>query len=260
MMSVTPSPNGDVFAGWPLPRRRLSVEAAFVLPYYSKALQWDGQRLWISTLGNDYVRLSADGQVVDAVVVRYGNGFHWTSNALTFDGTLLWGALPGNLISPAGSFEYSEVLAFDAGGRAPDSLRLWERTLGLAHDGSHFWSLRAARPSLVRFDRTGALLDSLPIGIPDPEHLEFDGSRFWTLGYYLARLYELDGSGRVLSICDLPEEESGLGLGLGHGGLAVDGSRLWYAKNHIGYTTVYRMTIQTGGLARASQETFGSIR
>lgn len=100
------------------------------------------------------------------------------------------------------------------------------------------WSLRDGPAALIRFDATGAVLDSIPLGIPDAVHLVFDGTHFWTLGWYLRRLYEVDTNGEVLAICDLPSRVPFSFAG----GLAVEGIHIWYAEATIGATTLHRLT------------------
>ena len=237
-MSGWPVPSPAAFACHLLARRRVTSDEVHDVPYSVLAIVYDGQRIWLSTTGDDYPRLSTSGVVVDTVKVYY-RGAHWTSGVLAFDGGLLWGALPGSVTWPGGATQdYSEILAFDANGRGPDSLRLWRRSAGLAYDGADFRSLHGSW--IDRFDRTGAVLDSLSLGIPDPVHLEYDGGRFWTLGWYLKRLYEVDAEGRVVSICDLPGESTG-SLPCG---IAAEGTHLWYAESHVGSTTVHRLTVQ----------------
>ena len=222
----------------PLPRLRVSTELSVDVPYAVKAMVFDGGELWLSTATSDYVRMSVAGAIRDTVVVYYRPNTHWTSGALTSDGSRLWGFLPGTAISPSGSYDYSDLVSFNAAGRSPDSLRLWHRTGGLAYDGNDFWSLRADSPRLYRLQPSGVVVDSLQLGIPDAVHLEFDGQHFWTLGWYLKRLYQCNAAGETVAVGDLPGQHSGSF----DGGLAVAGANLWYAESHAGYSTIHRLT------------------
>ena len=237
-MTGTPGPIGAIVACRALPRLSVAEDLAVDVPHAVKGMVHDGSRIWLSTIGSDYLLMSTEGQVTGTVAVFYRDA-HWTSDALTFDGTRLWGALPGAAGTPTGELLlFSEVLAFDSGGRLPDSLRVWHRTTGLAWDGSHFWSLPHVGSTILRFDRAGVVSDSLHLGIPDAVHLEFDGTHFWTLGWFLNRLYRTDAQGRVEAICDLPQDA----FAFGAGGIAVEGARLWYASSRIGSATVHRLT------------------
>lgn len=94
---------------------------------------------------------------------------------------------------------------------------------------------------VVGFDATGAVTDSLHLGIPDANQLVFDGTHFWTVGWYFKVLYEVDLSGQVVSVCDLPGTDNGI-LPTG---LAVEGSHIWYAEGvTIGASTLHRMSVQ----------------
>lgn len=239
-MSASPAPTGATVTCRALPRLRVVEDLAFDVPHAVKGMVYDGSQMWLSTTGLDYLLMSTAGQITGSVAVFHRNG-HWTSDALTFDGSRLWGALPGAAGTPSGDLLlYSEILAFDAGGRRPDSTRVWHRTTGLAWDGTHFWSLPHVGSTILRFDGSGVVSDSLHLGIPDAIHLEFDGAHFWTLGWFLPRLYQTDAQGRVVAIGDLPQDP----LAFSAGAIAVEGARLWYVNSRIGSATVHRLTIQ----------------
>jgi hypothetical protein len=169
-------------------------------------------------------------------VTIFYRGYHWTSDVLAWDGQKMWGAVPGSY-GPAPSIDYSEVLAFDANGRAPDSLRLWQRSQGFAWDGTHLRTLKGSW--MKRLDGTGAILDSVSIDVPDAVHLAYDGSHFWTLGWTMKRLYEIDPLGNVASICDLPGQDIGTFVA----GVTVEGTHVWYAESPTGTSTLHRLTL-----------------
>jgi hypothetical protein len=223
-----------------LARRSIGTDRIHNLPFGVSGIVYDGSRLWLSS-PSDYIRLNLDGTLADTIVIYHDPlPAHWVSDAVMYDGTKLWGVFPITIMGPGGSTNVADLLGFTAGGRTPDSLRIGHRPLGLAHDGTHSWSLRSDPPAMIQFDGTGAVTDSLHLGIPDAYRLAFDGAHFWTVGWYLEGLYEVDASGQVLSICDLPSS----GLGGLPTGLAAEGSYLWYSEAAIGASVLHRMTIR----------------
>ncbi len=225
----------------PLRRLQVTDEAATEVSYGVGAIAFDGQDLWLSTATDDFVRMTPAGAIRDTVVIYYRGDLRWTSTALTYDGSRLWGFLPGTVMVPGGTnVNYMDVVNFTAAGRSPDSLRLWHRTNGLAFDGADLWSLRSDGPKAYRFTRAGVVTDSVYFGIPDAVHLEFDGRHFWTLGWYMKRLYQCDADGQPVAIGDVPGENTGSS----QGGLAVVGSRVWTVETHLGSSTIHRLTVQ----------------
>jgi hypothetical protein len=223
-----------------LARRTIDTDRIHNIPFAVFGMVYDGGRLWLSTLSN-YVRMNPDGTFADTIVIYHDPlPAHWTSDVVMYDGALLWGVYGITIIGPGGTTNVADLLAFTAGGRTPDSLRIEHRPLGLAHDGAHSWSLRDDPPALLQFDGAGAVTDSLHLGIPDAYRLVFDGVRFWTLGWNLERLYEVNLDGQVLAICDLPGSDFG-GL---PAGLAVEGSYVWFAEAGIGASRLHRMTVR----------------
>lgn len=212
----------------PFTARRLAVgalheERSVILPENVTSMVHDGERLWLATGDDDYLRLDAQGAVTDTVTVMYGDA-HWTSGALTTAGDHLLGFLP-RAVPVGGHYRaVSAMFEFDANGISRE-FNLPHRTGGLARDGDDYWSLAAGTRRLYRFDLTGAVLDSLDTDVPDACHLEFDGTSFWTISWYTLRLYELDRTGRAIAVYDTPVETP-LGFAAG---LACDGRRLWFA-------------------------------
>ena len=221
-----------------LPRRTIDTEVKHDVPFGVTAIAYDGSRVWLSTSGGYYWLMDLDGAIVDTVAIVHEPAALWTSSVLMYDGALLWGVYPITIMGPGGSTNVADLLAFNASGRTPDSVRVWHRPHGLAHDGTHSWSLRSDPVALMRYDGTGAVTDSFHVGIPDAYQLAFDGAHFWTLGWFFKVLYEVDTSGQVVSVCDLP------GSGRYPIGLAVEGSHIWYAESPFGVTTLHRMTIR----------------
>jgi len=210
----------------PLPRGKASIELAVNVPVTVKAMVFDGVHVWLSTTGDDdYVRMQTDGTLVDSVPVLLPGGAHWTSDALTYDGDMLWGHLPLTIQDPSGTHNASRIIGFDSHGQVARTFQIEHRTHGLAFDGSRYWSLDGESLRLYAFDTTGTVQASVPIEVPDPSHLEFDGEHFWTLGWAMSRLYALDADGRAVRIYDLPV--SGFRF---HSGIAVEGAYLWYGQ------------------------------
>lgn len=222
-----------------LPHRSID-DASRSVPYEVISLGYDGSHLWLGTINSDYVLMDPGGTIVDSVAIDHYPQATWTSDVLMYDGVRMWGVYPLTIIGPGGSTNAADLLGFNANGRTPDSLYIEHRPHGLAYDGAHYWSLRTEPTALIQFDGTGAVTDSVHLGIPDATQLVFDGAHFWTLGWYLRRLYEVDASGQVVAICNLPPASPG-GLPTG---LAVEGSYIWYAEGLIGTTKLHRMTIR----------------
>jgi len=223
-----------------LPRRTIDADETHSVSSDVIAMTYDGSRLWLSTVGSDYLRVDPNGTIVDTIAIYHEPDAHWTSGVLMFDGALLWGVYPITIMDPGGAINVADLLAFTANGRAPDSVRIEHRPHGLAYDGAHSWSLRGDPAALIRYDATGAVTDSLHLAIPDASQLVFDGAHFWTIGWYLKVLFEVDTSGEVVSVCDLP----GTDTGSFPAGLAVEGSHIWYAESPIGAAMLHRMTIR----------------
>ena len=222
--------------------RHIEDDVTRVVPYSVIALAYDESSMWLSTTGDDFVRMSPGGTIVDTVVIYHDPlPAHWTTSAFTYDGALLWGMYPITIMGPGGLTNVADLLAFTASGRAPDSVRVTHRPNGLAHDGARVWSLRADPAALLELDVMGGVIDSLHLAIPDAIGLAFDGTHFWTAGWFLQRLYEVDPNGQVVGICDLGDSPSGrLPVGL-----AAEGSHVWFAAGLPGGpTTLHRMTFR----------------
>jgi len=206
-----------------VPRRLAVLQAHYDVPYEVKSLAFDGSYLWLGTIDNDYVRVTTAGGIVDTIAVFWYGDLHWTSSTLAWDGHEMWGTLPGN----SASGEYDTMYGFNTTGRTGDSLVIHHRSLGLAYTGSSFWSL--ANSTLRHLDGTGAIADSVLIGVPDAVHLDYGNLQFWTLGWYMHRLYALNTDGSIAWIADLP------GGGVGGGdptGIAFQGPEVWVAHTH----------------------------
>ena len=225
----------------PLTRRNLDTDAAQAVPYDVIAIVYDGSYLWLSTTSTDYVRMTPGGAIVDTIAIDHAPAATWTSSVLMYDGALIWGEYPITLMGPGGTLtNVADLLAFTASGRAPDSLRIESRSHGLAYDGAHSWSLLGEPAALIQFDGTGAVTDSLHLGVPDASQLAYYGGRFWTVGWYMRRLYEVDLTGEVVSVCDLPATS----VWTFASGLTIEGSHFWYAEGTGGTSTLHRMTIR----------------
>lgn len=225
-MAFSPSALAADLAGRLLERGSVALTASVIRPSTVVALAFDGRHVWLSTPGHDYLLLNPDATDAGAVTVFYGSQAHWTSSALTFDGTNLWGFLPVTVIGPGGPHNESKLLEFTATGNIVNEVSLGHRTAGLAYDGTDFRSLDPDSRWIYRFDRSGAVLDSVDVEVPDAVYLEFDGAGFWTLGWFVQKLYRLDGAGRIREVYDPPDP----GGFFGPAGLALDGSALWYGR------------------------------
>lgn len=222
----------------PLPRRTVDTDEIHEIPSAVITMVYDGSLIWLTTT-SDYLRIQPDGTTVDHVVIPHEPAAVWTSSELMYDGTVIWGVYPITIMGPGGSTNVADLLGFTALGRTPDSIRVDHRPHGMAYDGTRYWSLRNQPGALTSFDRTGAITDSLHVGIPDGSDLGFDGSRFWVLGFMLERLYEVSTAGEVVAICDLPSTGPSFPIGL-----ATEGQHIWFGEGRIGSTTLHRMTLR----------------
>ena len=194
-----------------VPTEPATTLATIAEPFSVYNLAFDGSKLWCA--GNDHIRVSLDGAILDTVIV-YVRDAHWTATNAGWDGTRMWGVYPVTLVYPDHSEDVAELLGYDAQGRTGDSIYVAHRPAGLAWDGTALWSLRRDPPSLLRLDATGHVLDSLHVDLPDATKLAWDGSRFWVLSWYLERLCRLGPDGHVEAMYTLPHDASMLASGL----------------------------------------------
>ena len=227
--------NDSLFAR-ALPEGRVTLLGSFDVPTTVRSMVWDGSHFWLSTLGDDYLTFTPAGSFAEQITVLY-NGSHWTSDALTYDGTHLLGFLPITVIGPGGTVNGSRLFEFDAGG-IDRTYELSHRTDGLAHDGAQYWSVDVLDRSLAGFDASGTIFERIPVEVPDPYHLEWDGEQFWTVSWYTLRLYKVGTDGRATAVIDVPVSSSSRF----QSGLAVNGSTLWYGQEvALERTRIYRL-------------------
>ena len=237
MAVVTAGMTADVSCR-PLSRRTVDTDETHEVPAGVITMVHDGSLIWLSTT-EDYLRIQPDGTIVDHILIPHEPAAVWVSSELMFDGAVIWGMYPISIGGPGGDTNVADLLGFTAAGRTPDSIRVSYRPHGMAYDGARYWSLRSQPGALTSFDRTGAVTESLHVGIPDGSDLAFDGSRFWVLGFHLVRLYEVSAAGEVVAVCDLPRTGPSLPVGL-----AAEGSHLWYGEDRLSSTTLHRMTMR----------------
>jgi len=195
----------------------------------SKGLAFDGEDIWVSTITSDYVIMNLEGVFEDTVVVLLWEEAHWTSDALTSDGTHLWGHLPVTVGGGGVALNQSEIKEFTKEGMVVDSFRIPHRTTGLASDGEFLWSLKAESDSLFRFDGEGAIQEGIELPLPDLVDIDYDGAHFWGIGWFMKRLYKIDGAGEVLRVYHLPCE----GGNVFPSGIVFDGEHFWYGVNTV---------------------------
>jgi hypothetical protein len=207
-----------------IPVGSVTVESEFDIPEAILGLAFDGDQIWASTL-SDYVRMNADGAILGRVVVFYGENSRWTSDALTSDGTHLWGHLPRTVIDQTGTHNLSAIIEFTKDGTITKEFEVPHRTSGLAAAGGELWSLPIDSEGFRRFDDTGSILESVDVFLPDLADLEYDGTCFWSIGWFLNRLYQVDRTGAVVRVYDMPKA-SGIVF---PAAIAHDGANFWYA-------------------------------
>jgi hypothetical protein len=211
----------------------LSVEYSRELDAAVKGLAFDGDAVWASTTGSDYIRMDKSGTVLDTVTVFLRPQVHWTSDALTSDGVSLFGHLPITEVSGGVARNESEIEEFTKSGEIVRSFRIDRQTSGLAWDGTHLWSLPVGSDTLYSFDDSGATVEGTKIGVPDLVDVAYDGADFWCIGWFLKRLYRIDRTGEVLRVYDLPER---VGSDFA-AAIAFDGTDFWYSHGP-GFETV----------------------
>jgi hypothetical protein len=182
--------------------------------------------MWASTL-SDFVRMSVAGEILGRVVVYYAQGLRWTSDALTSDGTHLWGHLPRTVQDATGLHNRSLIIEFAKDGTVTNEFEIPHRTNGLARGAS--CGLSPDATGFKRFDATGNILESIDVFLPDLSDLEYDGTYFWCIGWFLSRLYQIDRSGEIVRVFDLPQD-TGTVVPVA---IAHDGSLLWYAEGKL---------------------------
>jgi hypothetical protein len=163
----------------------------------------------------------------DTVAVLFEGGLHWTSDALTSDSTSLWGQFPVSVSGPGGLRNESDIIEFGKEGSVLGRFRVGHRVTGLSWDGENLWSLSTSSDAFRRLDPQGNMIDSVSVGIPDLVDIEFDGEDFWAIGWFMKRLYRIDGSGEVTAVFHLPGEHEPIFPA----GLTLVGARFWYGFN-----------------------------
>lgn len=220
-----------------IPVAAITTELTVEPPDYVRGLATDGEHLWASTL-SDFMLLDEQGLLQDRLMVELSPGLYWTSDALTWDGALLWGHLPGN----RGSETYSVLIAFDRDGVVQHQVETPDRTTGLAAGNGELWSL--AGGDLLRVNPAdGSVQERVPVQLPDLKEIDYDGTDFWGVGWFLPRLYRIDRQGEVLMVADLPDAP-----GASYPAAVVrDGDSFWVCRNRTGLgSLLFRFHLAAG--------------
>ncbi|GEM_PF-1000920 len=203
-------------------------------------LAFDDDNIWISTVSADHILMNTDCSFEDTVTVLMWQGAHWTSDALTWNGTHLWGHLPVTISDGGETRNESEIEKFTREGVITDSFGIPFRTGGLAYDGADLWSLSTGSDSLFRFDTLGTILEGIEIGLPDLVDIEYEDGFFWGIGWFMKRLYKIDPSGEVVRVYHLPGE-TGI---IFPSGIVYDGEHFWYSFNTTYLDArIYKITV-----------------
>lgn len=204
-------------------------------------LAYDSEYVWISTSSRDHFLMDSTAAFVDTVVVFLVGDARWASDALTSDGSLLYGGYPVTVTGPERARNESDIVEFERNGNVIRRFRVGHRTSGLAWSGTGLWSLPIESDSLYSLNLEGTILDAVPVGVPDLVDIEFDGTDFWAIGWFMKRLYRIDSSGEVLTVYRLPGEYGYIFPTA----LAFDGSHFWYSFN-TSYldSRIYRLNVE----------------
>jgi hypothetical protein len=218
----------------------LAVQDSFYLNTTVLGLAFDGERVWISTASDDFVRMSPDGTLLDQIVVWFRGQYHYQSDALTSDGIRLWGHLPVQIVTPYGTSYESDIEEFTKDGVITRDFRLSHRTSGLASDGDDLWSLPLESDGFYRFDKDGTILEKVAVQLPDLVDIEYDGTHFWSIGWFTKKLYEIDRTGEVVRAYDLPEAGS-----VNYpSAIVFDGTYFWYSFSTLDLESgLYRLSV-----------------
>ncbi len=204
------------------------ADTSFDMSFVSLGLAYDSTDVWISTSTRDHILMDpATTAFIDTVVVFIAEEARWTSEALTSDGTVLYGGYPITVSGPEGSRSESDIIEFEKDGDFVRRFRIGHRTSGLAWSGEDLWSLPIESDYFYRVGLDGTVLESVPASVPDLVDIEFDGTDFWAIGWFMKRLYRIDSAGEVLSVYSLPLEYGYVFPAA----LTFDGTNLWYCTN-----------------------------
>lgn len=201
-------------------------------------LAYDGEHVWMSASGRDHILIDSTFALVDTVAVLFEYETHWVSDALTSDGTLLFGGYPVTVTVPGGTRLESDIIVFEKNGDISKRFRIGHRTGGLAWSGEDLWSLPTGSDYLHRLDLDGSSLESVSVDVPDLVDIEFDGTHFWAIGWFMKRMYKISSSGEVLTVYHLPGEYGFIYPA----GLVFDGTHFWYSFNTSYFETrIYKL-------------------
>ncbi len=198
--------------------------------------------IWMSyegTYTNGYLRMDEDGNITDTTVVLSDTGALFIGKRLTSDGALVWGYLPAAVTDiHSGTTHGIQLIGFDEEGTISNDFFVPIKATGLASTPSESWLVQSHTSAMLRYDDSGAILDSIPVLVPDLSSLDYDGTHFWSLGWFLRRLYKIDKSGDVVAVFDIPEGPWQYMLA----GLLFDGTYIWYAHVHYEYGSMIYKT------------------
>jgi hypothetical protein len=201
-------------------------------------LAFDGEHVWMSASGRDYILIDSSCALVDTVAVLFEYETHWVSDALTSDGSLLFGGYPVAVTGPGGTRNESDIIVFEKNGDISRRFRIGHRTSGLAWSGEYLWSLSTGSDYFYKLDLDGTNLESVSVGVPDLVDIEFDGTDFWAIGWFMKRMYRISSAGEVLTVYHLPGEYGFIYPA----GLVFDGTHFWYSFNTSYFETrIYKL-------------------
>jgi glutamine cyclotransferase len=117
---------------------------------------------------------------------------------------------------------------------------------GLAWDGEHFWSSGSDVNEILKLDKSGKIISSIPSPAKSNSEgasgMEFDGKNLWVVVEQEGMIYKIDpATGNTLTKFELPsygeEEPNGWGI-------AWDGEYLWHSQYNPG--AIYKLDPKTG--------------
>src|SRR6266850_2468664 len=107
-----------------LARRSIGTDRIHNLPFGVGGMVYDGSYLWLSNPSN-YVLMTPGGTLAGTVAIEHDPApAHWVRDVAMYDGAKLWGVYGITIMGPGSSTNVADLLAFTAGGRLPDSVRI----------------------------------------------------------------------------------------------------------------------------------------
>ncbi len=181
------------FSATPVPLLDLQETRAMEPPVDVLSLVQVEDKVWLSSIFNDYVVLDSTWAVTATVPVYIYEGVHWTSGSLAYGDSCFHGTYP----IQTGGGSVSDIVVFADDGTLVERIRLDHAAGGLAWREGHLWSLDRARRCLDELSPEGSVIDSVAFDLPEMHGLSWGDDHFWSQSWYLPLLFRIDRSGHL---------------------------------------------------------------